>query len=139
MTEPTVAHIELPWRKVPEWVGKTPDTPVPTAVKNRVFLRYEGRCHLTGRKIGVGEAWDVEHVKPLRSALPGQPHLNRESNLAPALKEPHREKTGQENSDGAKADRIHAKHFGYWPPSKAKIRGGGFRKSRPQPRSEDQP
>jgi 5-methylcytosine-specific restriction protein A len=126
-----VEPIALPWRKVPEWVGASPDSKVPTAVKLRVFARYEGRCHLSGQKIKPGDDWDVEHVKPLRSALPGQPHLNRESNLAPALKAPHREKTGQENSDGAKADRTYAKHLGIWPKSKAKIQSRGFDRSRP--------
>lgn len=111
--EPRVQPIDLPWREVKEWIGKTPDTKPPTAVRMRVLLRYQGRCYLSGQKIKTGDPWDIEHVKPLRSALPGEPHLNRESNMAPALKAPHREKTGSENSDGAKADRIHANHFGY--------------------------
>jgi 5-methylcytosine-specific restriction protein A len=121
-----VEQIDLPWRKVPEWVGKTPDTPVPTAVKLRVFARYDGRCYLTGQKINAGDEWDTEHVKPLRSALPGEPHLNRESNLAPALKAAHAEKTAAENSAGAKADRIRAKHLGIWPRSKTPLKGRGF-------------
>lgn len=112
-----VTPIDLPYRSVPEWVGKTPDTPAPTAVRLRVFARYEGRCYLSGRKIGPGDKWDLEHIKPLRSALPGEPHLNRESNLAPALKAPHKVKTAAEKTDGAKADRIRAKHLGLWKPA----------------------
>jgi 5-methylcytosine-specific restriction endonuclease McrA len=137
MTTPVAIPIDLPWREVPEWIGKTPDSKVPTAVKLRVFARWEGRCHLTGAKIQVGDDWDVEHVKPVRSALPGQPHLNRETNLRPALREPHREKTAQENSDGAKADRIRAKHLGIWPKSKTPLKSRGFTKTR-QFRPEEQ-
>ena len=118
MTEPAITPIDLPWRNVPEWIGKTPNSPVPTKVKLRVFARYEGRCYLTGRKIQAGDKWDIEHVQPVRGALPGDPHRNRESNLAPALKEPHAEKTAQENSDGAKADRTRAKHLGIYPKSR---------------------
>lgn len=130
MTESVVTPIELPWREVAEWIGKTPDSAVPTAVKLRVFARYDGRCYLTGRKIQPGDEWDLEHIKPVRSALPGEAHLNRESNLAPALKAPHREKTAAENSDGAKADRIRAKHLGIWPKSKRLLKNRGFEAGR---------
>lgn len=122
--------IDLPYRAVDEWVGRTPDSQVPARVKLRVFARYEGRCHISGQKISPGDAWDVEHVNPLRSALPGEPHLNRESNLAPALRAVHREKTGQENSDGSKADRVRAKFLGIWPKSKRPLQGRPFAKSR---------
>lgn len=122
MTKPVVTPIDLPFRAVPEWIGKTPDSIPPRAVRARVLLRYQGRCYLTGQVIRGGDAWDLEHVKPLRSAQPGEPHLNRESNLAPALKAPHIEKTSQEKADGSKADRCHAKHFGYYPKSKTPLR-----------------
>lgn len=117
-------------RSVPEWVGKSDDSIPPRSVRARVFRRYEGRCYLTKVKIAAGIEWDLEHITPLWKAQPGE-SLNRESNLAPALKAPHAEKTATEATDRAKADRIHAKHFGYFPESKAKIRGGGFQKSRP--------
>lgn len=128
--KPVVTPIDLPYREVPEWIGKTPDSRPPQAVKLRVFARYQGRCHITGQKIQPGDAWDVEHIKPVRSAAPGEQHLNRESNLAPALTEAHREKTGRENSAGAKADRTHAKHFGYYPKSKTPLRGRKFQPTR---------
>jgi 5-methylcytosine-specific restriction endonuclease McrA len=118
---PAIEPIDLPWRAVPEWIGKTPDSAVPMKVKLRVFARWDGRCHISGVKILAGDKWDVEHVKPVRSAHPGEPHLNRETNLRPALKEPHRKKTAQENSDNAKADRVRAKHLGIWKGSGRKI------------------
>lgn len=98
-------------RSVPEWIGKTPDTKIPTRVRMRVFLAHEGVCHISKRKIMVGETWEVEHVKPLHLAQPGE-NLNRESNLAPALQQPHREKTAREMTAKAKADRTRAKHLG---------------------------
>ena len=97
-------------RAVEEWVGKTPDTKVPTRVRLRVFERAGGICHISGRKIAAGEAWDLEHVKPL--CMGGE---HRESNFAPALQAPHREKTATEISAKAKADRIRAKHLGIFP------------------------
>lgn len=117
-------------RSVEEWVGKTNDTPVPARVKARVFLRYEGRCYLSGRKIGPGDAWEVEHVKPVWQSAPGE-ILNRESNLAPALKDAHRVKTAREATDRAKADRIRAKHLGIFPKSKRPLKSRGFEQSRP--------
>jgi 5-methylcytosine-specific restriction protein A len=116
-------------RSVPEWVGKTPDTVPPKTVRARVFRAYDGHCYLSKKKILVGDEWDLEHIKPLHSAGPDE-NLNRESNLAPALKKPHAEKTARENSAKAKADRVHAKHFGYWPESRAKLRGRGFPRTR---------
>lgn len=113
-------------RSVPEWIGATPDTPVPLRVKLRVFERHGGVCHISGRKIRPGDDWDTDHVKDL--ALGG---LNRESNLAPALKEPHKAKTRITVAAKAKADRMKAKHLGLvekkpWPGTKRwkrKVRG----------------
>lgn len=114
-------------RDVPEWVGKDDNAKPPRSVRARVFRRFGGVCYLSKRKIMAGEAWELEHVKPLHLARPGE-NLNRESNLAPALVAPHREKTAAEMTAKAKADRIHAKHFGYFPEAKQKLRGRGFQR-----------
>lgn len=128
----TVSPIDLPHRSVKEWVGKTPDSRPPMSVKLRVFARYQGRCYLSGLPIKVGDEWDVEHIKPLHLAQPGET-LNRESNMAPALKEPHREKSAAELSAKAKADRIRAKHLGIFPKSKRPLQSRGFDKARDFP------
>jgi len=112
-------------RSVEEWIGATPDTPVPPRVKARVFTRYDGRCYLSDRKIGAGDAWEVEHVKAL--ALGGE---NRESNLAPALVDAHRDKTRDDRQRIAKADRVRAKHLGIYPRSKRPLKSRGFEPSR---------
>lgn len=116
-------------RSVPEWVGKNDDAVPPRTVRARVFRTHEGICHISKRKIGAGEPWDLEHVKPLSMARPGE-NLNRESNLAPALTGPHREKTAREAGERAKADRIHAKHHGYWPKTRTPLKGRGFETTR---------
>ena len=113
-------------RSVPEWIGATPDTPAPTRVRLRVFEAYGGKCYLSGRKIQAGDAWELEHVKPLH--LGGE---NRESNLAPALVAAHREKTAREISAKAKADRIRAKHLGIYPKSRTPLKSRNTFQKRP--------
>jgi 5-methylcytosine-specific restriction endonuclease McrA len=94
-------------RSVPEWVGSSPDAKVPDHVRVRIFDRAKGICHITGRKIRAGEKWEIEHVTPLAD---GGEH--RESNLAPALKWAHQEKTRAEATSRAKVRRIRKKHIG---------------------------
>lgn len=98
-------------RQTPEWIGASPDSKVPDHVRQRVFLRHGGVCHIARRKIRAGELWEMEHVVALRDWT-GPGHGNRESNLAPALKDKHREKTAREASDRAVTDRKFGKHHG---------------------------
>jgi 5-methylcytosine-specific restriction endonuclease McrA len=90
-----------------------------------VFLAHGGICHISKRPIRVGEAWELEHIKPL--SMGGE---HREQNLAPALVKPHREKTAKEATERAKADRVRAKHLGIYPPSKRPLKSRGFEKTR---------
>jgi 5-methylcytosine-specific restriction protein A len=90
--------------------GRHPDTAIPRLVKLRIWEREGGRCYLTGKKIMRGDAFDYEHVRSIRNG--GE---NRESNIRLALRDKHQEKTAQERTDGAKADRIRAKHLGILP------------------------
>lgn len=94
-------------RSVPEWIGATPDTPVPPRVKVRIWEREDGKCHITGRKIRPGEKWELEHKQAL--SLGGE---HRESNLAPALVIPHRKKTAIDRRIKAKNDRVRKRHLG---------------------------
>jgi len=98
-------------RSVEEWVGATPDSEPPPHVKLRVFERCRGFCHIARRKIRAGEPWDTDHVIPLRDWT-GEGHGNRESNLAPALRDKHREKTAEENRERGRINRKKAKHLG---------------------------
>lgn len=107
-------------RSVDEWVGATPDTPIPDRVKLRVFERQEGRCAITGKKLGVGET-DYDHIVRLRDWT-GEGHGNRETNLQAVWRPAHREKSAREHSEGTKADRIRAKHLGIAPPPTQKLK-----------------
>lgn len=112
-------------RSVDEWIAKHDDQAIPPRVRLRVFEQYGGVCQLSQRKIMAGDAWDLDHVKALWR---GGEH--RESNLHPVLKQPHREKSAEEQSIQAKCDRIRKKHLGIFPKSKAKIKSRGFDRTR---------
>ena len=105
-------------RSVPEWVGKTPDSPVPPRVRARVFVAHGGVCAISGRRIVPGDEWHVDHETPL--CLGGE---HRESNLRPVLATEHRRKTAGEVTAKAKADRVRQKHIGAKAPSRAVVPG----------------
>lgn len=94
-------------RTLPEWVGATPDTPIPVRVKLRVFERHEGRCHISGRKITAADQWECDHIIALCN---GGEH--RESNLAPALRDKHRAKTAEDVAEKSRSAKIRARHLG---------------------------
>ncbi|MCX5581466.1 HNH endonuclease signature motif containing protein [Kaistia terrae] len=115
-------------RAVPEWIGKTDDTPVPPRVQRRVYDAHGGVCYLADRKIMPGEEWDTDHKIALCNG--GE---NRESNLAPVLRVKHREKTARDVAEKAKVERIRQKHLGIY-------KSAHPMRSRPFPkRSEIQP
>lgn len=94
-------------RSVPEWIAKHDDDAIPRRVRVRVFERHGGICHLSRRTIRVGEPWDCDHVLAL---INGGQH--RESNLAPALRDKHREKTADDVREKAIVYRKKAKNLG---------------------------
>lgn len=94
-------------RAVEEWVGKDDNTPVPPRVRLRVFEAHGGRCWISGIKIRPGDPWDSDHVLALING-----GANRESNLAPALRSKHREKTAEDVAIKAKTARTRQKHLG---------------------------
>jgi 5-methylcytosine-specific restriction endonuclease McrA len=65
-------------RSLPEWIGKSPDEPVPPRVRARVFGAFGGRCPLCTRKILTGERWVLDHIIAL---INGGEH--RETNFQP--------------------------------------------------------
>jgi len=72
-----------------------------------VFAAHDGLCHICEGKIGVGEAWEVEHRIPLE--ISGD---DGDDNLAPAHIACHRAKTKGDARTIAKARRVHQKHTG---------------------------
>lgn len=107
-------------RALPEWTGKTPDSRPPPHVRLRIFERYRGRCHWSGRVIRPGDQWDVDHVIALING-----GTNSEGNMAPILRgKPHKEKTAQDVEEKSRVYRKAAKHVGI-----------KLRKGRPMPGS----
>lgn len=94
-------------RSTPEWIAKHDDQAIPPRVRARVFERHNGICHIAKRKIAAGERWECDHIVAL---INGGEH--RESNLAPALVDKHREKTAQDVAEKAKTARVRGKHLG---------------------------
>lgn len=94
-------------RQVSEWRGKTDDSMPPPRVRLRIFDRHHGICHISGRKIQPGEAWELDHIIALANG-----GLNVESNLAPALKEKHREKTAADVAEKSRVYRKRTRHIG---------------------------
>jgi 5-methylcytosine-specific restriction protein A len=94
-------------RSVPEWIGATPDTPVPPRVKDRVFLRFDGRCHACTRKVRPGEPWTCEHLKALING--GE---NRENNLGITCENCLPDKNAADVAEKSLVARKRAKHLG---------------------------
>jgi 5-methylcytosine-specific restriction endonuclease McrA len=117
-------------RSVPLWVGKTDDSPIPPRVRLRVFERDGGICWISGRKIQAGEPWDLDHKIALCN---GGTHS--EDNLAPALRDKHREKTKLDVKLKSKVARVSqsnlgikrkpSRSWGYGKDSKFKMKIGG--------------
>lgn len=94
-------------RSVEKWVGATDDTAAPPRVRLRIFERFGGVCQLTGRKIQVGDQWELDHKVALING-----GANDEDNLVPVLRDAHRVKTAEDVRLKAKADRVRKKHLG---------------------------
>lgn len=94
-------------RKVPEWIGKTDDSPIPPRVRIRVFERFNGVCHISGIRIGPADRWQCDHLVALVNG-----GLHRESNLVPVLVDPHRRKTAEDVAEKSRVARKRKKHLG---------------------------
>lgn len=96
-------------RDVPEWIGKTDDTPAPPRVKARIVLAQGGICACgCGVKLGAaGERIEFDHEVALING--GE---NRETNLR-ALRRPcHTPKTKADVAEKAKVARVRNKNLG---------------------------
>ncbi|MCA1419444.1 HNH endonuclease signature motif containing protein [Bradyrhizobium sp. BRP23] len=108
-------------RSVPEWIGKTDDTPVPPHVRLRVFDRFKGICGICTVKIRA-KRWTCDHRVALCNG--GE---NRESNLWPIHEACDRSvKTPADVALRAANDKVRMRHLGI-----------KKRKRRPMPGSRD--
>lgn len=119
-------------REVPEWIGSSPDAKIPDRVKLRIFDREHGRCWISGRKIMPGEPYDFDHKVAL---INGGEH--RESNLFPALRDKHREKTREDVAEKAATYATRKHHL--LPSEHGRLQSAGFRKAPPQRRATTPP
>lgn len=113
-------------RAVPEWIGKTNDSAIPPRVRLRVFEAHGGVCHISGRRIQAGEPWDCDHIVALVNG-----GMHRETNLAPALRDKHREKTALDVREKSIVRRKQMKSLGIAPKKGRPMPGSkasGFRK-----------
>ena len=96
-------------REVPEWVGKTDDTAIPTRVKARIVLAQNGICACgCGVKLGAaGERIEFDHTQAL--ILGGE---NREGNLRALRSRCHKGKTRQDVAQKSIEARKRAKFLG---------------------------
>lgn len=113
-------------RSVPEWVGKTPDSPIPDRVKLRVCDRAEGKCKKCERPALPAQ---FDHAIPL--ILGGE---NRETNLQLLCVPCHKAKTALDVRLKAKVARVRKRHLGITRP-RQKIQSPGFRKAPGQRRA----
>jgi 5-methylcytosine-specific restriction endonuclease McrA len=90
-----------------EWIGKNDDSRPPQSVQIRLFESSRGYCQACGLKLKPGN-WHIDHKVRLKDGDGN----NRERNLQIICVGCHQEKTGQENHDQAKADRIKAGTIG---------------------------
>jgi 5-methylcytosine-specific restriction enzyme A len=94
-------------RALPEWIGKTPDTPVPDRVQLRILQRQHGKCALTGRKFRVGDKKRLDHIL---AVIDGG--KNQESNLWWIIDAEHKDKTKAEAAVRKKVRARAKKHAG---------------------------
>lgn len=95
-------------RSVNEWVGRSDDSKIPDRVRQRVFDRDDGICHICKLTIKVPyETWQADHVVALING--GE---NRETNLSPAHSPCHIGKTAIDLKEKSKVAKIRAKFTG---------------------------
>lgn len=104
-------------RSVPEWIGTTPDTPVPPRVRLRVFERAKSRCHKCRRKIRAGDSWTCEHMTALIN-WSGEGHGNRESNLDVTCEWCLPAKNAADVAEKSRTARVKKKHLGLTKPKR---------------------
>lgn len=99
-------------RSVPEWIGKTPDTPTPARVKLRILAEQFDFC-LCGAIFGARCKPEFDHIIALING--GE---NRQSNIEALCKSCHAIKTGADVAEKSKVARVRKKHLGIAKPKR---------------------
>lgn len=111
-------------RSVPEWIGKTDNTPIPPRVKLRVFEAYHGNCTKCLAKIVGKLTPQYDHAVALING--GE---NRESNIQLICSECHKLKTKKDVAEKSQVYHKRVKALGI----KARRRTIGGRKFNGEP------
>src|SRR5690349_4585475 len=93
-------------RTVKEWIGKTPDTPIPPRVRVRVFKRFNGICQECQIEI-TSKRWICDH----RTAIINGGE-NRENNLGPIHEACDKTKTAADVAEKSRVYQKTAAHLG---------------------------
>lgn len=118
-------------RSVPEWIGSSDDAAIPPRVRIRTWDRCEGKCHLCGRKIPVGDAWIIEHIIALING-----GANAERNLCLTCSWCKPIKDAADVAEKAKTAAVRRKHI--LPRQPSRMQSRGFDK-RPKQHSASRP
>lgn len=94
-------------RAVKEWWGKTDNTQCPPRVKRRILERENWLCYKTKVDLRHGAKFQFDHIVAIING--GE---NRESNIAPLLDIPHKEKTRQDVAEKSKVAAMVTHHYG---------------------------
>ncbi|SEB78447.1 MULTISPECIES: HNH endonuclease [Rhodobacterales] len=105
-------------RKHPEWIGKTPDTAVPSWVKSRILDAQDGRCAECRNDFCAQLRPEFDHITALINL--GE---NRESNLQALCGPCHGKKTAADVALKAKVARVRGNHLGLKPKSSRPVGG----------------
>ncbi|MEQ8450604.1 MAG: HNH endonuclease [Nitratireductor sp.] len=110
-------------RTVAEWIGRTDDSKPTDDCKERIVLRQNRCCALSGRKFRPGDVIEFDHITPLW--LGGE---NRERNLQAVIGEAHKRKTSVEAGVRAKVKANTKKHLGLTSRKKSSLSHPRFKK-----------
>jgi 5-methylcytosine-specific restriction protein A len=96
-------------RRLPEWIGKTDDTPIPNRVRMRLIQEKNWKCWKCNRFLlpSINTRFHIDHRIALING--GE---NRESNLQALCTECHMIKTAIDVKAKAKTYRIHKRKAG---------------------------
>lgn len=107
-------------RPLPEWIGRTDETPLPPRVKARIIERQDGICACgCGQPFTAKDPAEFDHVLAL--ILGGE---NRETNMQGLRPGCHRSKTTADVAVKSRDQRKSKKHLGIAPRSRCPLPGG---------------
>lgn len=94
-------------RSVPEWIGKTDDTPVPPRVKLRLVTAQDNLCAACTQPFGPQRKPEFDHFIALCNG-----GKNAEDNIVAICAPCHKAKTPADVAEKSKVAKVRKKHLG---------------------------